>query len=284
MDVKQIEVKIARATTLPVFPQVATQILALTENQNVSAREYERIISQDAALASKILRTANSPYFGGHGNITTLPRALSVLGVNTIRSICLTVAFQSALSLKGLDKRFIVNNFWQHSLAVACAAKILACLKRDPLAEEAFIAGLLHDIGKLALCMFLPLEANLVFTTMEKSAISQYEAEMQCLEITHEEIGALAAERWGLPEMYRLPISKHHTPTEDVYEIDPLTAYVHIANVLAYEADMGFAPAGEMNCADPLIVAFLDIPDGQYEPIRQTITNEVARLSGQMGI
>ena len=179
MEIRHIETKLARATTLPILPNAVAQVLALTDNPNAGARDYERVIKQDAALTTKILRTANSPYYGG-GNITNLQRALSQLGVNAIRSICLAVSFQSALASRNLDRRFSPSRFWQHSLAVACGAKVLACVARDPNAEEAFIAGLVHDIGKLALCMFLPLETNQVYNMMAEQKISQYQADCKC--------------------------------------------------------------------------------------------------------
>ncbi|HZO91370.1 MAG TPA: HDOD domain-containing protein [Chthonomonadaceae bacterium] len=284
MDLKAIEVKLARATTLPILPNVASQLLRLTENPNANARDYERIISQDAAMAAKVLRTANSPYFGGHGQITTLQRALVQLGANTIRSICLTVAFQSALMNKPFSKRFRVVEFWKHSLAVASAAKVLAHIKRSPHAEEAFVAGLVHDIGKLALALFLPIEANRIYSLVELEKISDYEAEMQTLELTHQEIGLLAAERWSLPELYFAPISKHHTPLEDVFEIDPLTAFVHVGNALAYEMDLGFSPPGIWNSADPIVLDFLEIPEAQYEPIRLAIAKEIQVISKYIGL
>lgn len=284
MEMTHIEVKLARATTLPILPNVITELLTLTQDADIGLREYERVIVQDAALAAKILRTANSPFFGGNGQITTLRRALNQLGVNNIRSIGLAVAFQSALSSRTLHKRFNVACFWQHSLAVACGAKLLACLRRDPLAEEAFIAGLVHDIGKLALCMFLPAEAGVIYHRMEVSRKPQFEVEQECLKVTHQEIGMLAAQRWGLPEVYFAPISKHHTPTEGVFEIDALTAYVHVANALAHEIGLGDSPADMLSVTDPLVLFHLDIAEAQYDPLRKTIAQEVARLSTQLGL
>ncbi|HZP82602.1 MAG TPA: HDOD domain-containing protein [Chthonomonadaceae bacterium] len=284
MELRDIETRLARTTTVPILPHLVTQILRLTDNPNAHARDYERLIIQDAGMAAKVLRTANTPYFGGGGQITTLQRALIQLGDNTVRSICLTVAFQSSLMTKSFNKRFNVGRFWQHSLAVACAAKILARLRRNPLAEEAFVAGLMHDLGKLVIAMLLPLEANLIYNLVEVQQMSDYEAEQQTLGLTHQEIGRLAAERWCLPGIYFDPIAKHHTPTEDVFEIDPLTAFVHIGNALAHEIDMGFSPPGNVNRADPLVLDFLEIPEAQYDPIRTAVLKEVLIVSKQMGL
>lgn len=282
MEIRHIETKLSRATTLPILPNAVAQVLALTDNPNAGARDYERVIKQDAALTTKILRTANSPYYGC-GNITNLQRALSQLGVNAIRSICLAVSFQSALASRGLDRRFSPARFWQHCLAVACGAKVLACVAHDPNAEEAFIAGLVHDIGKLALCMFLPLETNQVYNIMAEQKISQYQAELQLLGVTHQEVGRIAAERWGMPPIYANPISKHHNPS-DMEEMDNLTAYVHVSNVLAHE--MGLHSGDDTICPemDEMAAMRVGLSPEQLEPIRLAVAKEVARISSVMGL
>ncbi len=284
MELRHIETKLARATTLPILPNIVMQVLSLTEDVNAGARDYERLIVQDAALAAKILRTANSSYFGGNGQITSLRRALSQLGNNTLRSMCLTVSLQSALSSKTLDKAFNPNHFWMHSMAVACAAKILACVGRDSHAEEAFVAGLVHDIGKLALCMFLPQEAGCVYNLMKTRGLTQFDAEMQFLELTHQDIGHMAAQKWQLPDVYLPPIAHHHDPFRDGQEPDKLTAYVHIGNVIAHEVGLGFEAEGTTHCADPAVLAMLNISEEQYVPIRTAVMNEVTKMGSQMGM
>ena len=284
MELKHIETKLARATTLPILPHVVVQLLALTDDMNASARDYERLITQDTALLAKILRTANSTYYGSSGQITTLRRALAQLGNNTLRSLCLTVSLQSALSSKTLSKNFDSGNFWMHSLAVACAAKVLACLAHDPHAEEAFVAGLVHDIGKLALCMFLPQEAECVYALMKTQNLSQYDAELKFIGVTHQDIGLMAAEGWQLPDIYLPPIARHHTPVdEENKEVNRMVAYVHVGNIIAHQIGLSSAPTGTTPDADPAVLEFLGNSEEQYKLIHKVIANEVQRLSSQMG-
>lgn len=284
MQVRNIEVKLSRVTTLPILPNIAMEVLRLADDSGTSVREFERVISQDAGMTAKILRTANSPYYGGNGNILTLQRALAQLGVNAIRSISLTVSFQSAMACKQLNKGFNAQQYWQHSLAVACASKVIAVLKGGLMMEEAFIAGLLHDIGKLALSMMLPLEAELVYRMRDSQKVSDYEAEEKTLGMTHEQIGLLAAQKWNLPDIYYSPISKHHFPTDNVTEIDTLTAYVHLANVLAHEIEMGYDELGQVPELDYLVADMLAFPEEQYGPIRSAVGKEVAIMSKSFGL
>ena len=284
MELKYLETKLARATTLPILPTIVTQVLTLTEDMNASTRDYERLIMQDAALTAKILRAANSSYFGGSGQITNLRRALAQVGNNTLRSICLTVSLQSALHAKNLNAEFHPNHFWLHSMAAACGAKVLALLARDPQAEEAFIAGLVHDIGKLALCLFLPQEADCVYALMKTQRVSQFDAEMQLMQVTHQDIGVMAAQRWRLPHAYLSPIARHHNPAENGTPLDRLTAYVHIANVIAHEIGLGFDKAQMPLRADGDALALLNISEEQYEPIRLAVAHEVQKLGSLMGV
>lgn len=286
MEIKHIETRLARASTLPILPNVVTQLLAMADDPNTSPKDYERLIIQDAALTAKLLRTANSPYFGGNGNITSLRRALTQVGINTLRSISLTVSLQSALNARNLNKSFQPGKFWLHSLAVACGAKLLACLNHDhKLAEEAFVAGLVHDIGKLALCMFLPQEADKVYALMQSEQISQYQAELSFLGITHQDLGYTAAEKWQLPRAYMMPIARHHTPGKDLIGTEArLTNYVHMANILAHDVRLELEPVHPALEPDNIVLESLRLSNQQYEALRLAIANEVQRMGSQMGV
>ena len=280
MNLATVEIRIARATTLPALSYVVTQLLKITASPDTTMRDYARIILQDSAIASKVLRVANSSYYGGR-TVSTLDKAVALLGVNTVRSICMTVAFQSSLTNKNLPKRFLVNEYWQHSLAVACASKILACLKKHPQPEEVFIAGLMHDIGKMALALYMPVEANFVYQTMQEQQIGQYEAEHDCMGLTHQDIGLLVAQKWGLPPSYYDAIARHHTPANEGDEIDLITACVHVGNCIAHEAGIGDNIYRNHHTADPVIMSYLDIPEAQFEPLKKAVAHEIAVLSLQ---
>jgi putative nucleotidyltransferase with HDIG domain len=244
----------------------------------VGLKEYERIILQDAALTAKILRTANSPYFGGGGRITSLQRAAALLGVPIVRSICLTLTFQSSLSTLQLGRHFHKEVYWRHNLSVACIAKALAVSAQYPKPEEAFLAGLLHDIGKLALNTFLPVEALRVFLHTVGSSASDYEAEQDLLGVTHEEVGRLAAEKWNLPTVFWGAISRHHQPFQQAKDPDTLTLLVHVANTLAHDFGMGMGLKGNMNCVDAYALAIINVSAEQCAAIGQSVFAEVERL------
>jgi HD-like signal output (HDOD) protein len=280
LDIKDIEVKLAR-TPLPVFPNVVAQILRLSEDQNATARDYEKIISISPELSAKVLRTANSPYYGGSG-IATIQAALMRLGTETVKSICVAVTFQATLQNKATSHHINMELFWQHSLAVACASKILAYLHKSPFKEQAFLGGLLHDIGKMALYMLMPQEGLLIRKYQASHQVDDYDAEMAMLGVTHEDIGGLAAKLWTLPDVLFAPIAHHHQPLDDEFEIMPIAAYVNVANAIAYEAGLGYSPPGPHNEADPCAMSFLSLPPEQYDTLRNVINKEVQAISSQL--
>jgi HD-like signal output (HDOD) protein len=279
-----LEIRLARATTLPILPSATLQILSLSDNADATARDYERLISQDAAMASKILRTANSPYFCGSREVTSIQRALIQLGVNQVRSVCLTTAFQSSLASKKLDKRFDTTRYWQHCLAVACASKVLAKLTDRAPVEEAFVAGMLHDLGKLAIAMFLPTESVQIMQLSAARQISHHEAETCLLNTSHQEIGELAAEKWSLPKLFVQPVRYHHNPIDKGRTLEPLTAIVHVANALSYDIEFGFSPACQQGVPAPDVKAYLGISEAQYDPIRTVVAKEVCIVGKHFGL
>ena len=283
MDFKHIETKLARATTLPILPHAVTQILGLPDNTDVTPRDFERIIVKDSALTAKILRSANSAYYNRSGEIASLQRAIDQLGMNTVRSICVASAFQSRVSAKTLCRAFNANDYWKHSLAVACLAKVLASVTKYPRAEEAFIAGLFHDIGKMAIAMLLPEDGARIYQSATMRKISHYEAEQAVLSASHQEIGLRAAELWTLPSVFWGAIANHHTPWL-CEERDALTELIHVANGLAHQNGMGYAAAGDDNAPDQGIMESLGLAPEQLAMIIKVVCAEIEKLQPVFGL
>ncbi len=278
MERKHLEVKLARASTLPILPYVTLQLLKLADKPNASAKDYESIIMQDPAMVAKLLRTANSPFFGGGGRITSLQRAILMLGVETVRSICIVVSLQSGNTGRKPGKHFNLAEFWQHSITVACMSKVVAVLCKYPKPEEAFLAGLMHDIGKLGIALFLPEDSVAVFNHRHDATFSDYEIEKQVLSMSHEEVGYEIATRWQLPQTYWGAIAHHHVPMEGGKKPDEMTLYVHVGNSLAYECGLGFGNRGTANEIAPEVRELLPIGDEQYARICTTVYEEVQKL------
>ncbi len=217
---------------LPTLPQVLTSILSTMEDENASASDLERAIRQDQALSSKLLAVANSSYYGWASQITTLKRAVVVLGMAEVRKICLGAGIFNLLSRSRVKNFKLVEEQWVHSLAVAEGARTLALSTRKVDPEQAFTGGLLHDLGRLAMATFFPDEMEAVARLAAAEDISLHEAE-GLLGVDHEDLGIFLAEHWRLPPMLSEVMGRHHEPHPDLAFLE-LVAVVHVADCLVH--------------------------------------------------
>jgi len=273
---------------LPPLPHVTVQVMRLIDNPRASTRDFERVITQDAALAAKVLRMANSAYYGGNGRISTVSRAIAVLGMNTIRTIVMSLTFHAMVHARQRRSRFNRQEYWRHSLATAIAGRVLARLKRSKWDKEVFLAGLLHDVGKLIADQFLPEETDLLIThSLEMTSGTPQDVlalETRVLGTTHTELGDFAAEKWNLPASIRAGISCHHDPTQAQQDYLEVAAFVHAANCLVHEAEIGVLVPGIQYEIAPEVKEFLGIPEEQYEPIRLAVAKEVLEAQAAFGV
>jgi HD-like signal output (HDOD) protein len=230
---------VSHITTIPTLPTVVDRMSTLLRNPETSAEEIGRVITTDQALASKVLKLVNSAFYGFPGKISTITHAVVILGFATIKNIVLTASIFKALKRneKGLTG-FNLEEFWLHSIACGAAAKSLSRSCGFVNADEAFIAGLIHDLGKIVFCQYLPKEFHRILQVTEKKKILIYDSEKELFGVTHQEVGGILAKKWNLPSSLQHAIEFHHEPlkTRDHYL---LTALVHCADILVRAMDFG---------------------------------------------
>ncbi|GAB6058134.1 sensor domain-containing diguanylate cyclase [Desulfonatronum parangueonense] len=195
---------------LPSFPQVALKMLEALGDATTSLHDISRIIETDPGIAARVLEIVNSAGYGTQRTITTLPEAMVVLGEDEIRQLAIgTTIFQGLFASAG-SKQFDRIHFWRHSLSVAVLSLEIARKARYPRPEEAYVAGLLHDVGKI----FLDLQGHRDYgdflyqaATGEECLIDQ---ERAALGLGHDDVGAFFCSLWKLPERIVLPVKYHH--------------------------------------------------------------------------
>jgi HD-like signal output (HDOD) protein len=219
---------------LPTLPAVIQKVTSVIERQGTSAEDIGRIIETDQALSVKVLRLANSAYYGFPGRIASASHAVVVLGVNVVKGLTLGASVFDMMVAAGMGP------LWRHSVAVGAAARILA--KRVGLknGEEVFTAGLLHDIGKVVLTVKAPDVDARIRETMRSRDCSQIVAERDVLAFTHADIAGWLANAWHLPTVLKEPISWHHDPTKAT-TARLQTDVVHVADVLVKAMGCGEA-------------------------------------------
>ena len=214
MDLRLLTMKIARSENLPVLPTVVIQILKLFDDRNVSARSLVHIIEKDAGMSAKVLRVAGSPMYGLR-SVNTVERAISILGMSTLRSIAISLAYQQILNRKGQRPAFDQMAFWRNSLAVGIGARELMRHVNGELAEEMYVAGLMHGVGVLALDRFAQPELTNALKTAAAQRIPLREAEMMVNGFDHCQVGGILADKWQLSQIVSNVIKYHDTPHED---------------------------------------------------------------------
>lgn len=194
--------------SLPTLPIVAIQIGEVVHGKNVSVQQVASILRSDPAISAKLLRLVNSPYFGIPGGVADLERAIPFVGFNTLYQLVLSISVLEALGAKGGP--FDARSLWVHSLTVATAARELATEIRFSDAGACFTAGLLHDMGKIALAKVEPAKLCEAFELMRTEAITIADAERRIGLAPHDKVGHRLARTWKFPATLTTPIEQHH--------------------------------------------------------------------------
>ncbi len=215
---------------LPSLPAVVMELMSCIDQEDSGANLLGEKISRDQALAAKTLRLANSSFYGMQRKISTIPQAIAVLGLNSVRTLVAAVAVSNAFPGSSAG-RFDFSMFWRHSIATALCAKALARHMRID-SDQAFIAGLLHDIGRLILVVRFPQEYDAVLDYSATNKCQLLQAERALLEVEHTQVGRALAEHWKFPMSIQDAIGLHHEP--DLKKAGPLATAVQVANHVTY--------------------------------------------------
>jgi HD-like signal output (HDOD) protein len=222
---------------LPTLPTVVSKMIELVDNPKTSAGSLARLISADQSLTAKILKMANSAYYGFPREISTVNIAIVVMGFNAVRDMGLSVSVFDRFKEAPVNRIFDVTRFWEHSIACGVASKVIARRHHHRFSGEAFVAGLLHDIGKVVLNQYLHTDFETIMNCASQGK-SLDEAEMEIVGAGHGEIGGWLADRWRLPVVISESIRFHHAPWEAIRN-PVLVAIVSIGNYLCHRASLG---------------------------------------------
>ena len=217
---------------LPTLPTVVAKIIELVDNPRTNATLLARLISTDPALTARMLKLANSAYYGFPRRIGTINLAIVVLGFNTVRDLALSASLVDRFDMNENRDDSGLASFWSHSVKTAVAARMLQRLTHSRVVGEAFVAGLLHDIGRLVMARYLKVEHDRVQEELQATGRPIWEIEREEVGMSHSEVGGLLCRRWNLPENICEAITWHHHPTERD-EHDTLTSLIHMAEYLA---------------------------------------------------
>lgn len=219
---------------LPSLPAVVVELLQSLDDADADTDLLARKISRDQALVAKMLRVANSSFYGLQGKVGSIQDAIVVLGLRGVRTLASAAAVAGVFgktSASGYDFRV----FWRHSIGVALCARALAPRMRAN-AENAFAAGLLHDIGRLVLASCFPAHFKAALDYRQRLDCPLLDAERALLGIDHAQVGRVLTERWKFPSLMSQAIAGHHAP--DGQETRSLACVLHVADAMVHALDL----------------------------------------------
>ncbi|MFH1735689.1 MAG: HDOD domain-containing protein, partial [bacterium] len=195
---------------LPALPIIASKLLDAVDDPDTSAAELAELISSDPALATRLLKLANSAYYGFPRRIGTVNLAVVVLGFETVRDLCLSVIIADCFFHTDDELPLNMEQFWRHSLYTAIASRLIYKMAGAHQLGEGFIAGLVHDIGKLFFARYFPSEGIQIIEEVQNNGTPLLQAEQKILKVTHPVAGAWLLEEWNFPEWLVEATRNHH--------------------------------------------------------------------------
>ncbi len=262
-----------RITDLPTLPTVYAKVDTLIQSDSAAAEDVAAVIEADPAISYKILRLVNSSFFGFSRKITKVQQAVVLLGFNTVRSAVLSISVFDSLKSNG-PTGFDRRGFWQHSMATGLIATSLCRNLGLSQLEDAFPAGVLHDLGKLFLDSYLPQYfARILNLALEKQILVR-EAEREVLGTCHAELGEYLMERWKLPHALVEAAALHHSPS--IIRSNPqLVCLTHVGDVLARRLRIGSGGDPLVPEINPFALEELNLTEDDLEAQLPLIEMEV---------
>lgn len=262
-ETEQIRNLASRVAGLPALPMIASRLLEAVDDPQTSAAEMAALISSDPALATRLLKLANSAFYGFPRRIGTVNLAVVVLGFETVRDLCLSVLITDCFFQSTEDIPFDMEDFWRHSLATAVGARMVYRICDAKHAGEGFIAGLVHDLGKLFFGRYFPDDYREVINRFQDDGLALLEAEKEVFSVTHPVAGAWLLEEWNLPVWLVNAVRNHHK-SDGGEEKSRLAQAVCFSDILVRKANLGGGCSGVNVAVTPELMDSLKLKKNVY--------------------
>ncbi len=263
---------------IPTLPAVAIKVTEVCQDESSTVEELEEVIASDPSIAARILRIANSAFFGCAKKVDSISRAIILLGFDTVKSLALSTSVFDLFS-GSAEARLDWHQFWLHSVACGRGAQLIAeDAHARPYQSSAFLAGLLHDIGKLVLDNWFhePYRQALLLAAERPCTLA--EAEKQTLGFDHSTAGAWFAKSWGLPDTLARPMGQHHSMKIVDRSQEFLVAAVHVGDVICWELELGSGWQAAVPELNPVALEILDMSPEQLQVVAQRLAEQEGEM------
>ncbi len=278
MTIPSLDRIVALIDDLPTLPKSILRITEVVNSPKSSGRDLASVITDDQVLTARLLRLVNSSFYGFPQKISTVTGAIMILGFDAIRNLLLTTTVYDLFRQKDPVRRMRQEEFWDHSLGCALGARVIGDAVQYEKVEELFVAGLLHDIGKIVEMIYLKAESDEIARLVAKENILMRTAEAHVLGYTHAEVGELLAERWNLPTKLIRTLAFHHRPSE-AGRFAQEAAVIHLADILCRALEMGYGGDNLIPALDAEAWRLLGLGEHDVAPIMRRMEREYADIT-----
>lgn len=265
---QRIQSIIQNVEQLPSLPDVVSKIINMVNDPDVSFKHVADEIAKDQAITANILKLCNSAYFSKGKEISSIDRAIVILGLKEVKDIVVLATTKSVLNRVIVGYDLARGELWRHGVAVAMLAKKIAIeCNQKTIADIAFTGGIIHDVGKTVLALFVQSTFKDILNTVIEKSITFQEAEKLVMGFDHQQIGEQVAIKWKFPRVLQSIVRYHHEPMNAPDEHKIIVSIVHVANTLCLMAGIGIGSDGLYHELNYDAIKLLSLKDDELEKL-----------------
>lgn len=230
---------VQQISQIATLPEVTAKIIQIVEDPKSTAKDLQNLIKHDVALSAKILKVVNSAFYGLPRQVSSVDRAIVLLGLSTVKNIAVATSVTKLFTGQEIGGSFTFKDLWQHSLACGVFCKLIAQAKGLENSDEIFVAGLMHDLGIIVEKQVYGKQLAEMVGQAQAIKASLWEVEQDMLGADHQAFGTALAAKWKFPHLFQLTTGYHHHPFKASEQHHDVTAIAHLADVLANKKQIG---------------------------------------------
>ncbi|MCA9242840.1 MAG: HDOD domain-containing protein [Phycisphaerales bacterium] len=272
----ELQKALARVNEISSLPEITTRIVEVVEDPKSTAQDMHEIVKNDPALATKILKVVNSAFYGLPSQIGSLDRAIVMLGLSAVKNIALAASLSRLFRPGSISERFSARDLWEHCIAVGVTSRLIADKALgNGQAEEAFVAGLVHDIGLLVEYQLFPDQLKQVADRCEQNPQDFLQAENEIIGADHQQFGAAIAAKWKFPTTLRYVIAYHHNPMKLKAEFRKIVAIVSISDIICCQNEIGFFLTSQSSDVTDELMAAAGTNEADIGSVMETLPERI---------
>ncbi len=271
-----VKMALAKIGDIATLPEVTARIISVVDDPRSTARDLHNIIKNDPALSTKILKVVNSAFYGLPGQVSEIDRAIVLLGLSAVKNIAISASISRLFTAERISDRFSARDIWKHCVAVAVATRsFCALVGKKAHSEEAFLGGLIHDLGLLVERQAFPDQLKDIIRIASETHRPFCEIETEIVGADHQAMGAALAARWKFPRGLQTVLGYHHKIETLSEEHRLLPTLIYIADVLCCHERIGFYLTADGQPLEDTLLQSVGLSEADFNTVRENLPEQV---------